>query len=169
MDFTDKSKINHEKFGEGLRVSLYNFMHETGFDLPLQDWFNFKISKTSIHTDYIYNSINQNFENKIKSNARILWMGYPVKIEQFTSNKKGKTRQKSQLLVYTKTETIKIPMDHTISEWLTVQLNQSSIANSNIRTLEKFKTDYESQYGNFEVFWESKEITTLRNNGLLLV
>lgn len=169
VEFTDKTNINHEKFGEGLRVSLYNYMHETGFDLPLQNWFNFKIPKTSIHPDYIYDAIHQNREQKIKSNARILWIGHPIKQEQFTKRKKGKLQLKNQLIIYTKTATIKVPMEEKICLWLIHQLHQFSVENPIPSQLDVFIANYESEYGNFDTFWNSNEMNTLKENGLLII
>ncbi|MFZ4399566.1 MAG: B12-binding domain-containing radical SAM protein [Bacteroidales bacterium] len=49
----DKTGCNHEKFGPGLTKALYNYMHDNGFDYPLQDWFEFKIPTTQIPRNYI--------------------------------------------------------------------------------------------------------------------
>ena len=51
--FTDKTGIDHEKFSFGLKKSLFNFMHGICFDYPLQDWFDFKIPKTTIPSDIL--------------------------------------------------------------------------------------------------------------------
>ncbi|MDO9261687.1 MAG: radical SAM protein, partial [Flavobacteriaceae bacterium] len=51
IEFEDKTGINHNQFSFGLKKSLYNFMHGIGFEFPLQDWFDFKIPKTSISKD----------------------------------------------------------------------------------------------------------------------
>lgn len=53
MQFTEEKEPSHERFGEGLRVSLYNYMNATGFDLPLQKWFDFKIPSTTIPRNFI--------------------------------------------------------------------------------------------------------------------
>ncbi len=37
--FEALSGCDPELFSEGLRVSLYNYMNGTGFDLPLHKWF----------------------------------------------------------------------------------------------------------------------------------
>ncbi len=49
----DKTGCHHEKYGLGLTKALYNYMHDNGFDYPLQDWFDFKIPPTSIAPNYI--------------------------------------------------------------------------------------------------------------------
>ncbi|MBU1221623.1 radical SAM protein [Myxococcota bacterium] len=53
--FTDPSGVNHEKFGPGLRKSLYNYMHGIGLEFPSQTWFSFKTPVTKIPSNYIEN------------------------------------------------------------------------------------------------------------------
>ncbi|MGB5930056.1 MAG: radical SAM protein, partial [Cyclobacteriaceae bacterium] len=38
----DPSGADHEQFSEGLKKSLFNYMHGLCFDFPLQQWFDFK-------------------------------------------------------------------------------------------------------------------------------
>lgn len=53
MQFREENEQPHGQFGEGLRISLYNYMNGTGFDLPLQKWFDFKIPRTTIPRNFI--------------------------------------------------------------------------------------------------------------------
>jgi hypothetical protein len=53
VQFQDSTGIDHSKFSFGLKKSLINFMHGIGFDLPLSEWFDFKIPRTKISPDYI--------------------------------------------------------------------------------------------------------------------
>ena len=46
--FEDNTGIDHDQFSFGLKKSLFNFMHGIGFEMPLQEWFEFKIPKTKI-------------------------------------------------------------------------------------------------------------------------
>ena len=53
LTYTDSTGCNHDRFSEGLRISLFNYMRGIGFDLPLSDWFGFKVPRTTIARDYI--------------------------------------------------------------------------------------------------------------------
>lgn len=66
IDFTDKTGIDHSQFSFGLKKSLFNYMHGINFEIPLQDWFDFKIPKTTIHPDYIHDCLleDENFISK---------------------------------------------------------------------------------------------------------
>ena len=52
--FEALSGCDPELFGEGLRISLYNYMNGTGFDLPLHKWFGgIKVPRTTLPPNYI--------------------------------------------------------------------------------------------------------------------
>ncbi len=53
IDFTDNQTIDLDALGAGLYKATYNFMHGIGLDLPLQDWFEIKIPKTSIRQSVV--------------------------------------------------------------------------------------------------------------------
>lgn len=54
VQFDDTTGCRHELFGEGLRISLYNYMNGTGFDLPLHKWFGgMKVPRTTLPPNYI--------------------------------------------------------------------------------------------------------------------
>ena len=53
LQHEDPTGANHQLFSEGLKKSLFNYMHGICFEFPLQDWFDFKVPQTSIPPDYI--------------------------------------------------------------------------------------------------------------------
>lgn len=54
VQFEDTAGCDHGLFSEGLRISLYNYMNGTGFDLPLHKWFGgMKVPRTTIPPNYI--------------------------------------------------------------------------------------------------------------------
>lgn len=53
LTYSDPTGCDHDAFSDGLRKSLYNYMHGTGFELPLSAWFDFKVPETTIEGDYI--------------------------------------------------------------------------------------------------------------------
>ena len=58
-------------FDEGLRKSLFNYMHGMCFDFELQDWFDFEIPETQIPENYIEEAISD--VPDIKSNAKLFY------------------------------------------------------------------------------------------------
>ncbi|MGM9759826.1 MAG: B12-binding domain-containing radical SAM protein [Parabacteroides sp.] len=54
IQFEDLTGTDHDLFGEGLRISMYNFMNGTGFDLPLHKWFGgIRVPRTTLPPNYI--------------------------------------------------------------------------------------------------------------------
>lgn len=167
--FTDKTGIDHNLFSFGLKKSLFNFMHGIGFELPLKDWFDFKIPRTTIHPDYIYNclEIAPNFE--IKPTARIIWIGNPPSVVVFTKSKKGQTREMVEATFHTATDSFTVVLEKEKGLWLISILETISPDLSTAKTFGQLKVEFETHFENFELFWFSKPISQLRENGLLVL
>lgn len=41
VPFTDNSGIEWDKYSEGLYIATYNFMRQTGFEIPIKNWFKY--------------------------------------------------------------------------------------------------------------------------------
>jgi len=169
VDFNDKTGINHDKFSFGLKKSLFNYMHNICFDFPLQDWFDFKIPRTSIKRDYIQNCLQKPANFNIKPTAKVVWLGTKPQVIPFTKSKKGNTWQMLQMVFHDKKETFEINLEQEKGQWLTKTLSQIHIHQSNTLTFSSIKTDFETHFPDFELFWFSKPIYTLRDYGLLVL
>lgn len=166
IQFKDKTGINHEKFSFGLKKSLFNYMHGICFDYDLQDWFDFKIPKTKIQPNYIYNCLQeQNFE--LKFSSKVVFIGNQPKIFEFIKNKKGKIFPMLELEFHTKNENFTIELEKEKGYWLTDKLKELHFSSNTKQTLQKLKEDYEKNFDNFELFWTSKSIQKVRNLSLL--
>ena len=167
--FTDKTGIDHEKFGFGLKKSLYNFMHGICFDYELQDWFDFKIPKSTISPDFIFDALQEEGDFTIKPNAKIVWLGGKPVLEYFTKSKKGNSWEMLTLTFQDKKESFSIQTNKLEGEWLREILQKISVSNSKIYTFQEVKADFEIQLEDFELFWYAKPIKTLREFGLLVL
>ena len=167
--FTDKTGIDHEKFGFGLKKSLYNFMHGICFDYELQDWFDFKIPKTTISPDFIFDALQEEGEFNSKPNAKIVWLGGKPAVDYFTKTKKGNSWEMLTLTFHDKKESFSIQTNKLEGKWLIEMLQKISVSNSRIYTFQEVKSDFESQLEDFELFWYSKPMKTLREFGLLVL
>ncbi|WP_395052759.1 B12-binding domain-containing radical SAM protein [Flavobacterium sp.] len=167
--FKDKTGINHDKFSFGLKKSLFNFMHSIGFEFPLQDWFDFKIPRTTINSEYIYNSLQKEIEFSIKPSARIVWIGGKPISETFSKSKKGTSWQMQKLTFHDKKQSVEIILEDEKAIWLTLILEQIAVANDKKMTFSDLKINYENQFQDFELFWYSKPINTIRDIGLLVL
>ncbi|MBK8111106.1 MAG: radical SAM protein [Saprospiraceae bacterium] len=78
--FEDPEGGRHEKFSEGLRISLFNYMNGAGLELPLDHWFDFVLPRTSLPPRMIKKFLKKQ-EDKVRSNARVYYIGDYISAE----------------------------------------------------------------------------------------
>lgn len=166
IQFKDKTGINHDKFSFGLKKSLFNYMHGMCFDYDLQEWFDFKIPNTKISPDFIENAIFETTDFSLKPTSKIIWIGNLPIVDYFTKSKKGATWEMAKLSFHFKTETLEISLEKDHANWLVKTIK---LLSDHPIQLKDVKLDFESQFEDFELFWFSKQISLLRNSGLLVV
>nr|WP_199156216.1 radical SAM protein [Pedobacter sp. ASV2] len=169
INYTDKTGIDHNKFSYGLKKSLFNFMHGICFDYELQDWFDFKIPRTKIPADFIEKALNDGDGFNTKPTAKIVWLGGKPEIESFTKSKKGNSWEITALTFQNKKDSFTIQTNKNEGFWLASILEKVSISNDKVYTFLEVKTDFETNFEDFELFWYSKPINVLRDAGLLVL
>ncbi len=169
INYTDKTGIDHNKFSFGLKKSLFNFMHGICFDYELQDWFEFKIPRTKIPANFIEKALNEDQNFNTKPTAKVVWLGTSPEAEYFTKTKKGNSWEMATLTFHDKKETFTIQTSKTEGEWLVSVLNKIRVASGQTYSFQDVKSDFEKEMENFELFWYSKPINTLRKFELLVL
>lgn len=167
----DKTGIDHEQFSFGLKKSLYNFMHGIGYDLPLQDWFDFKIPKTRIPRDFIEKAIEETETAFIKPSARIVWLGTAPSLSFYTKSKKGNQWEMAALNFHTKKDLFTIQVSKEQGIWLEKILPAISASAGKTSFYKDIKSDYEQHHpeDDFEPFWYGKQMSQLKEAGLLVL
>ncbi|KEY19564.1 B12-binding domain-containing radical SAM protein [Kaistella antarctica] len=168
IDFTDETGIDHNKFSFGLKKSLLNFMHGINFDLPLKDWFDFKIPKTTIHPDYIHDCLLEEESLVFKGNSKLLFLDKNANVETFVKNTRAGAFELSRLTFHLKTNIVKIELDRIKADWLMKIFAENSTDNPKKITLQQLKTQFEETFEDFDLFWFSKPIQQLKENGVIL-
>jgi hypothetical protein len=161
VEFLDKTNIDHSKFNAGLKKSLYNYMHGVGFELPLKDWFDFHIPSTTVKSTFIETCLSPNFNMKLKPNSKVIFMGNIP-----STSDKGK---KKTLHFELKTSSFSITLEQLKADWLLKKLNEVAVHQRKACTVAMLKEDFESKFEDFEPFWFSKPIQTLRAKALLVL
>ncbi len=169
INYTDSTGIDHDQFSFGLKKSLFNFMHGICFDYNLQDWFDFKIPNTKIAPDFIIEALQEENEFNIKPSAKIVWLGGKPLMEYFTKTKKGNSWEMMRLTFHDKKESFTIQTNKEEGEWLVEILSKISVSNSKTFSFSEIKADFETHFEDFELFWYSKPIATLKEFGLLVL
>jgi len=157
LDHEDPTGANHNLFGEGLKKSLFNYMHGVGFELPLQDWFDDEVPETSLPANLIEGYLAEPENRELKPTAQIVWFGGPTEYDM----------SECVLTVYGKQETIYLECPIAEGQWLSSVLNSMSTEEFNFKAI---IDDYNANHlENFESFWEDELMVELREIGLLIV
>jgi hypothetical protein len=169
LNYIDSTGIDHEQFSFGLKKSLFNFMHGICLDYDLQEWFDFTIPKTTIHPDFIFNALEEETNFRTKPNAKVVWLGGKPIVKSFTKTKKGNSWEMMSLTFHHKKETFTIQTSLKEGEWLITTLNVISVSNSKTTQFQELKADFETELEDFELFWYSKPMSSLKEFGLLVL
>ncbi len=168
VNFTDQTGIDHNQFSFGLKKSLFNYMHGIGFDIDLQDWFDFKIPLTTINPYFIEDCLTEELQFKTKPNAKMVWLGSLPLVEKSSKPKKGHTYHSLKLSFHTKTEALQITLNEDEGNWFLNQLG-TTLTNKKAVSFSALKKDFETHFENFELFWYSKPMQELMDFGLITV
>jgi hypothetical protein len=170
VEYEDETGGDHDSFGYGLKKSLFNYMHNIGIDEPLQKWFEEKVPRTKIASDFIEKALLENELNAFKPNAKIIFLGNMPTVEYFTQSKKGYSREMARLIFFNKRSTQEIQTLKSYGDWLLQMLPQFSIYNEKQITLQQAKENYEAAgLEDFELFWDNKPMNTLWQSGLYML
>ena len=143
-------------------------MHGICFEHPLQEWFEFKISKTTIHPDYIHDCLLEEDHFSTKPNAKIIWTSVKPLVEFYTKTKKGNSWEMATLTFHEKTNVFSINLEKEKAIWLLETIDEISIhADKNV-TFNQLKAKYELDFDDFELFWYSKPMQILKEHGTIL-
>ncbi len=157
----DPSGADHDQFGEGLRKSLFNYMHGVGFDIPLQDWFDSHVPKTQITPDYIAYQLEAEETTASNINKRILWIGAQPSLVE------GENEGFSELIFSGKKEDFALELPVEMAQWIQGLLDEISYTQP-LKQLKAIADNYESEMGDFEELLESEVWEILREQGILV-
>nr|WP_275982416.1 B12-binding domain-containing radical SAM protein [Aquiflexum gelatinilyticum] len=171
LSHEDPDGADHELFSEGLKKALFNYMHGICFDFPLQEWFSFKIPKTSVSPNFIYNAIQIETGNVMKPNAKLIWLGNEPELERTAFVKKGKKTEMWPLVIENKNGTDEILVRQEEGEWLeTILRDITPKLGKKEMTFAEFEEKYvAANLGDFDRFLGSKVWRGLLEFGLVLV
>ena len=169
MVHEEKTGMDHQQFSYGLKKSLFNYMHGVGFDLSLQEWFDFKVPRTTVPKFYIEDVLNNETFSGHKPNQKIVWLGGIPNLKMTTKTKKGITYENSVLSIHTKNEAVEIRVEKEIGEWF-LQFIKDLKQNPKTLTFQQMKSDFQEKVEmDFDIFIYSKPAEKLKEVALLVV
>jgi hypothetical protein len=160
LEFEDPVGVDHALFSEGLRKSLFNYMHGVGFEIPLKNWFDMKVPVTSIPKNYIEKQLQNEPTQAYKDQNRILWIGAQPELMEAEEGF-------CELIFSGKKEDFAVELPVELGEWVCWLLAKVSYEQS-LNTLKPIRENYESELGDFDELLESEVWEILREHGLLV-
>lgn len=161
VGFEDPTGVDHAIFSEGLRKSLFNYMHGVGFEEPLSKWFDFKVPTPSVPKNYIGRQIVEEETLVYKKHHRILWIGSQPDLME------GEEAGLAELVFSGKKEDFAMELPWELAEWVAGLLATVSY-DQPLQRLQVVWEDYEASMGDFEELVESEVWEILREQGLLV-
>ncbi|MCH7411254.1 radical SAM protein [Belliella sp. DSM 111904] len=167
----DPTGANHERYGNGLKKALFNFMHGICLDFPLQKWFDFKIPKTTISKNYIYQAIASPELSMPKMNSKIVWLGSVPELSKITERNHDKKQTLQLMIVENLSGRVELQLSSQIAEWLIKTIDEMMPkADHESLSFEKFKQSYEDQgLGQVEQLVHSELWIDLMDAGMVIV
>ena len=166
----DPAGCDHGAFAPGLRKALYNFMHGIGIDFPLDDWFDFKVPRTSVRSNAVEQALRRNpgFDGE-RLHAGILWLGNQPRLLCEGAGRKGKPAG-CRLVFQNKTGDVTVSTTREVAEWLKAVFGAFTMQDRGRMSLQELRQDYEKRFpSSFDHFLRSREWRILRQKGLLLI
>ncbi|MFY0652749.1 MAG: radical SAM protein [Cyclobacteriaceae bacterium] len=160
----------HEIFSEGLKMSLFNYMHGIGLDEPLKSWFEFGVPKAKVESYFIESAIEEGHDLPVSDSTRIIWLGNLVEVKHYTRKKKGKSTPMVSFLLTSKAHEMELNVKESLGDWLVDMLPKLSVNNNSLVTFDEFQKDFaRNGLGDIEVFMQSYSLNSLREYGLLFL
>lgn len=162
LQHEDPTGGDHELFGEGLRKSLFNYMHGVGFDIPLREWFDSKVPNPSVSNTYILKELEKEEGFSYKDQRRIIWIGEEPELLE------GENDGFADLVFSGKKEDFAMEIPTELAEWVLGLLQEVSYQES-LKTIKLIRESYEQEFGDFEELTSSEVWEILREHGLLVL
>lgn len=168
--YEEEQAVDHEKFSDGLKKSLFNFMRGLGFDFSLQAWFEQKIPRTKIAENYIQEILQQPDDSISRPTAKLIYTGLKPQKEIFTKTKKSQQIPFVRFHFIHNQGTEFLTVDEATGNWLFDYFDHFLIDTNEVLLFKDFKEAFEKEFPNrFEEFWFGESGTALRLAGLLIV
>ncbi len=166
----DPTGADHDRFAEGLRKSLFNYMHGVGFELPLKKWFDFRVPPSSIPPNYIERSIGEVSLPEARPNALVVWLGGVAEMTVFEEKEEGAIVEMAELEFYAKKDTWALTTSLPMGTWLVETLLIPATEQHEALSLAELKAHYGvAGLGSFDKFLASYAWRELRRHGLIVV
>ncbi|MCX6181698.1 MAG: radical SAM protein [Bacteroidetes bacterium] len=154
--YVDKVGADHDAFSDGLKKSLFNYMHGVCFEFELQKWFDFKVPKTTVDPNFIEDALSVQDEKKLKPNSKIVWLGNAISIKP--SSKKGKM----DVVISSKKQDVVFQSNEKTAQSLIDLTQRTSVYGAKTALYSELEKEFSS-------IFDQVQIMILKQHGLLIL
>ncbi len=160
LEYQGGGDLDH--LADGFKKANYNFMHGTGFDMPIDEWFECEVVKTAV-SENLVQSILQSESRDSRDSKRVLWFGGRCSYKKMRSHNvhfelKGTKEKKA----------FEVPVS--IAVWLKEITAQTSFPVDAITTWADVKKEYPADSGiSMDDMLMSELWYVIKTNGLLML
>jgi hypothetical protein len=162
----DPNGADHDRFSDGLRNSLLNYMRGVGFEVPLGKWFKGRVPRTSIVRNYIQSCLDAGAE-ALRPNAFVIWLGQIPRLRISLED-----LEIAELEFVDRKEDYILEFSTQMAEWLVEMLPRLRPGEPQILWTEvaaRFAAARLADFTGWEEFWTSEIGGQLRVGGLLVI
>lgn len=155
----DPEGADHELFAEGLRKSLFNYMHGLGYDVPLKNWFDHRVPKPTVPRHLIASILEKEEFSDPKPHQIVVWIGGPVCYDATIKS----------LVIEAKQGVLTVKCQPAIGHWL-AEVLRSIAPHQKPVTYEQLQRQHaDAGLKDFTLAWHGPVLDSLREAGLLVV
>lgn len=162
VEFVDSTALDHGQFSEGLKKSLFNYMHGVCFEFPLQDWFIIEIPETSIDPNFIEGCLGSEGIVSTKPSSKIVWLGSAPIVEKVDGSY-------IQFTFHLNDVVLELEMESAVADWFISVFPLLLVNREEAVTFSFLKKNFEEIFDDFDSFWNGEVIERLRDSGLVII
>jgi len=155
----DPEGADHDLFAEGLRKSLFNYMHGIGYDVPLKQWFDHRVPKPTVPRHLIATFLEKVEFSDPKPHQYVVWIGGPITYEAARKSLSIEAKQGASI----------IKCRPEIGSWLAEMLISMSPDRKPITYEQLQKQHTTAGFKDFSLLWHGPVMDALRESGLMVV
>ncbi len=165
--FEDNLGANHDQFAEGLRKSLFNYLHGVGFDFPLSDWFDTRMPRPTVPHNRIAKALKQDDETAQSfENRQMLWIGG----SPLVAKKQRKGKALLEITIHNRSEEICFTLPQPLADQFLVCFDKMGLRQPQPYKVSDFRADMSQALGiDLEEFLDTEAFSDLRETSLLLL
>lgn len=167
LEHSDKTGADHDKYGDGLKKALYNYLHGICFETPAHKWFHKNTKPTRVSPFLIENFITEAEQAPMPPANKNLYFLFQLPTFKTLTDKNGKKKFKLTVVTKDGEESVNIP--EPVGWWLEETLPKIALDKPKMKLAEFENTYEDAGLVHFPQFLYSPAFDLLCKAGLVIV